>query len=752
MLYRLFLILLPVFLHASWTDWFFGTQQPQAKEFKCPHNCGEWGSESIQKVEWQGVLVLYELDKMNHDYNKFPFPYSSPPRSKEDPWYKDILHSRAVEIKPYVNYNSISTCYRFHYLENSEKVFKCCCKSSYYSNGHCWELFNSRTTDGKKTGLGFYHCYVERGVPYEVHFEYIDREGLPLERFHESSFFFDSIPQILSFSEEVSENIFEALLESRHRSDFVHLSSLEQISECLDDRIKDNRQKVETLEIDINNCKPHERGLIKNLESLKGHHEKCVSVLNTKINEVEKEKSRLEAEAKRCDSIYSLYFPLINQHLTKLLDEYTSIWDHCIEHHQAPSSFLERSRIHYKLGNNIECIDDIKKLFEICPAEMISDEISEELERTKGIAECEIGLYDEAILTLSNYMKNHPHYKEDYLERAIAYFETGDLQHAIEDFARSGFSADPIHPNFKDDIDLATGFIKGLSKGAFEGTIETSHLVGTTLWGLPKGLWALATNPEEVSLQMCRAFNEAIHYIRSEGIHNVLYQMYPEAKELFHKGNQLSYMEQGVLMGKIAGKVGIEFALFKGTQKGVKVYRNLRKANAALTLNRMSTSVQAEQLITAYQREWWGKTAPLIEQLKTTKRLDKELYKAFRNQHLSEHQIRQVLHQAGIKTYPRPKGIPKNWETTLSKRKGGIKYQQKVIGKDGIAEIKTEVRVMPGDPNSKWLSQREPYVVHKSNGQTIDIYGSAVPKDSAPAHIPLKKYNYKKLSKSIPND
>lgn len=158
MLYRLFLILLPVFLHASWTDWFFGTQQPQAKEFKCPHHCGEWGSESIQKVEWQGVLVLYELDKMNHDYNKFPFPYSSPPRSKEDPWYKEILHSRAVEIKPYVNYNSISTCYRFHYLENSEKVFRCCCKSSYYSNGHCWELFNSRTTDGKiagKVGIEF---------------------------------------------------------------------------------------------------------------------------------------------------------------------------------------------------------------------------------------------------------------------------------------------------------------------------------------------------------------------------------------------------------------------------------------------------------------------------------------------------------------------------------------------------------------------------------------------------------------------
>lgn len=127
--------------------------------------------------------------------------------------------------------------------------------------------------------------------------------------------------------------------------------------------------------------------------------------------------------------------------------------------------------------------------------------------------------------------------------------------------------------------------------------------------------------------------------------------------------------------------------------------------------------------------------------------MDKELYKAFRNQHLSEHQIRQVLHQAGIKTYPRPKGIPKNWETTLSEKGGGIRYQDKVTGKDGLTKIKTEVRVMPENPDSKWPSQRNAYVKHQTNGRYLDEYGRVVPQDSPEAHIPLKKYNFNKLSK-----
>lgn len=47
---------------------------------------------------------------------------------------------------------------------------------------------------------------------------------------------------------------------------------------------------------------------------------------------------------------------------------------------------------------------------------------------------------------------------------------------------------------------------------------------------------------------------------------------------------------------------------------------------------------------------------------------------------------------------------------------------------------------MPGNPNSRNLYQRKPYVKQIRDGKTINSKGFPVPKESPEAHIPLKKY------------
>lgn len=52
------------------------------------------------------------------------------------------------------------------------------------------------------------------------------------------------------------------------------------------------------------------------------------------------------------------------------------------------------------------------------------------------------------------------------------------------------------------------------------------------------------------------------------------------------------------------------------------------------------------------------------------------------------------------------------------------------------------MRVMPGDPNSTYSSQQQPYVRRQVNGQFLDKDGNIVPKNSPDSHIPLEDFQF----------
>ncbi len=106
-------------------------------------------------------------------------------------------------------------------------------------------------------------------------------------------------------------------------------------------------------------------------------------------------------------------------------------------------------------------------------------------------------------------------------------------------------------------------------------------------------------------------------------------------------------------------------------------------------------------------------------------------YKGF----ISESQARELIHQTGIKTFPRPQGIPENFRVKISDKGAGMKYVHPT-------DEGTYIRVMPGTPHSKYPHQQRPYVSHVKNGSYLDKNGNVVNSKDPAAHIPLDEFMY----------
>ena len=114
----------------------------------------------------------------------------------------------------------------------------------------------------------------------------------------------------------------------------------------------------------------------------------------------------------------------------------------------------------------------------------------------------------------------------------------------------------------------------------------------------------------------------------------------------------------------------------------------------------------------------------------------KPIYRQYSKKPYPEPFIRNTIEKLGIRTYPRPKGIPDNYITKFSEKVGGIIYVDPLNSHNAV-------RVMPGQIHSPNKYQQRPYVKQVKNGHYININGKTVLESSAEAHIPLEKFKYR---------
>jgi len=110
--------------------------------------------------------------------------------------------------------------------------------------------------------------------------------------------------------------------------------------------------------------------------------------------------------------------------------------------------------------------------------------------------------------------------------------------------------------------------------------------------------------------------------------------------------------------------------------------------------------------------------------------------KPYHGRYMPEVEARRLIQQNGVRTYPRPKGVPDNWRVKLSNTGAGIKYVHP-------ENEHISVRVMPGKPHSPYPHQQKPYVVQMEKGKALDAHGNRILHELPEAHIPINNFVYR---------
>lgn len=194
-----------------------------------------------------------------------------------------------------------------------------------------------------------------------------------------------------------------------------------------------------------------------------------------------------------------------------------------------------------------------------------------------------------------------------YLERAFAYFETGQIDLALKDYEKakkkqpfilylkSILPRDIYIP--KDKIAFSKGLISGIKEGVKVSAIEFVPSLYTSLKGMVFGLWAFVCSPSEVSQEVITTAYSIGTFISNHTKMECLECVVPEIRELSISWNTIDDHVKGQKIGYIIGKYGIDIFASIGSLKAINKIRALKRANTMLTLEACATSTESEAVI-----------------------------------------------------------------------------------------------------------------------------------------------------------
>lgn len=375
-----------------------------------------------------------------------------------------------------------------------------------------------------------------------------------------------------------------------------------------------------------------------------------------------------------------------------------------------------------------------------------------ELHQIRGERALELQHYTQAIVDFGKVIENTPDPKHAYLERASAHLQQGDYANSLKDYQTHIATKELPRTQA---IDFSYGFAKGIVKGAKES--------GAELVSLASNLVTHPINTGREIFEACSLLCGLAHEKDWEALRKVIA---PEVCELITHWDTLSSKERGELAGQTFGKIGSDILIpgssikaitsgTKGAKNLLKATRSFQSAKKTLALEALAESATHPQSFAeaaAYIRSAESAVLPMEEASSIGKagialsdeakaasiakyKNAEEFLKPYQKEYLSEGRARELIHQAGIQTFPRPKGIPENYLVKIADRSGGMKYTHP-------ENPGSCIRVMPGKPHSPFLHQQKPYVICTKNGHYLDKFGSIVTRDSPQAHIPLDEFTY----------
>ncbi|MDE3046504.1 MAG: tetratricopeptide repeat protein [Verrucomicrobiota bacterium] len=374
-------------------------------------------------------------------------------------------------------------------------------------------------------------------------------------------------------------------------------------------------------------------------------------------------------------------------------------------------------------------------------------------------AEC----YPQALQDFGKAISLDPNNPTLYLERGIANFELGNYESSITDYSQYiEKKGEPLSIT-----DFSVGFAKGVPKGVYESG------KGALLF-----LSDFITHPVQTSKQVVDSLSQLATLVKNDEFGVVAEALSPELHQLVTHWDTLPSESRGELAGYAVGKLGTDLmapgAVAKIASKSVNsakelvaICKNLQIAQETLLLETASgigIPAKISEIVemgkkTATLGEELGFTTQEIAQLQKAGKLDttvakacehlspsmKESFQFFKKaQDFLEHykgfipeaQARELIHQTGVRTFPRPLGIPENFKVQISSKGAGMEYVHPT-------NPHIRVRIMPGKPHSPLPHQQKPYVVQTKEGKALDRLGNKTEAHSPEAHIPYEEFVYR---------
>ncbi|MEN9654288.1 MAG: hypothetical protein RL235_400 [Chlamydiota bacterium] len=387
------------------------------------------------------------------------------------------------------------------------------------------------------------------------------------------------------------------------------------------------------------------------------------------------------------------------------------------------------------------------------------------LYQSRGESALILGHFDQAVHDLEKAIEANPANPLSYLHRGAAHFGLGEYDRSLEDYQRFTSQTETDHSFAVSEFCL--GFAKGLPKGAYESG------EGALLF-----LVDFVRHPIETSKQAIDAITGLVDLVRRDEWGSVAEALSPEVHQLVTEWDTLPSDQKGELAGYAVGKHGADILVpgalakvasksAKSAQELVAVCKNLQIVQDTLVLETAAgignTAKVAEVLEagkrTAFLAEELGFTASETGQLKQAGILEATVAKSYDHVSLSmqesialhknardflkpyvkkpmpEIKVRELIHETGMPTFPRPEAIPENYIVRITDRGAGMEYVHPM-------NTHLSVRVMPGKPHSPYSHQQKPYVIQMKDGKAFDRQGNLVPHESPEAHIPIDEFIY----------
>jgi tetratricopeptide (TPR) repeat protein len=396
---------------------------------------------------------------------------------------------------------------------------------------------------------------------------------------------------------------------------------------------------------------------------------------------------------------FSLFFhpqlltisPTLAEASVKIDHLFEQIFLCCLRQHQ-PEGIAYEATLESLLQNDFfSAIRSLRKLLRMAESQGFQDEILSKIHLLSGQLYSEFGQHADAIESLTAAIAKDPLQKEAFLERAISHFELGQFDLSVEDYLHfSDQGPKTIDPSF---VDFCGGCISGILEKGLDASIQFLPEALGSLKGIAQGLWAFGTNPLEVSQDFVIAAKECVHFIKTHATSSMVQQMVPELQELIRSYSALSDHAQGRLMGEVIGKYGIEILFTGGIVSTVKTCKNLKRANAIMTLEALASPSRKGVIL----KEAAKKSARRTETLKVA---SKKIHEGQQGKHIVGHNNYTNVGSKSIFEHKDPQGLCDNFAGTGIKANNGVPgmagYRERVNFKeiigthvDPITEVKT---------------------------------------------------------------